>query len=319
MEEAANHLDVPAGASDPGRHVVVVGRSRMNRRYQIVRRGGARSWLVMWTLEGAGAVVHDSVEAPAEVGDLVVLAPQVPQRYRTAGEGWDFLWAHFHARPAWPALLRPFELGRGLHRIHVGRGKERSRITKAFDRAARDARLDGPSLVGRRADPVERSAGTGVERVRASTVGSTDLVLNAIEEVLLVATRAGRADGAPSARGGVAAAWSAIVSDPAAPHTVASLAATAAMSPSHFAHRFRRETGTTPMNAVRDERLAVAAQMLRSTDMAVAQVARAVGYRDPFYFSRLVRTAFGAAPSMLAGSSSGGSDDVQTRCQDKLR
>ena len=319
MERAVNHLDVPAGASDPGHHVVVVGRSRMNRRYQIVRGDGARSWLLIWTIEGAGEVTHDSVDAVARVGDVVVLAPHVAQRYRTVGDRWDFVWAHFHARPAWPALLGPFGLGRGLHRIPVAGPDDRLRVTATFARASNDARPDGSSLVDGPAGRSDPPAGTGVERVQASTAESADLLLNAIEEILLVAVRAGRAAGAPWERDGVAAARRAIVRDPAAPHTVTSLAALAAMSPSHFAHQFRQETGTTPMSAVRDERLAVAVQLLRSTDLPIAQVARAVGYRDPFYFSRLVRRTFGAAPSALAEAGRSEHRGVRTRCQDKLR
>ncbi|WP_227462312.1 helix-turn-helix domain-containing protein [Desertimonas flava] len=305
-------MDDAAGASDPGHHVVVVGRSDMNRRYQIVRRGGARSWLLTWTMNGAGELAHDDVQTVSGPGDLVVLAPDVNQRYRTAGDRWDFLWAHFHAHPAWPPLLRTFELGRGLFRMHIAGLEDRARVTAAFDRASRDARPDAVSLV----EPLTRlddPSADGTERVRAGGPESADLLLNAIEEVVLVAVRAGRTTGERSDADGILAARRAIASDPAAPHTVASLAAVAAMSPSHFAHQFRRRIGTTPMAALRDERLALAVQLLRSTDMSIAQVARAVGYRDPLYFSRVVHRTLGAAPSDLADA------ERRTRCQDKLR
>lgn len=306
-------MDDAAGASDPGDHVVVVGRSHMNRRYQIVRRDGARSWLLTWTIDGAGELTHDGVSTGAGPGDVVVLAPHVAQRYRTVGDRWDFLWAHVHARPAWAPLLQPFAVGRGLFRLHIADHAERSRVTAAFDRASRDARPDAVSLVQPLDELDDPSVDTGAERVRAGGPESADLLLNAIEEMLLVAVRAGRAGGVPAEADGIAAAQRMIASDPAARHTVTSLAAVAAMSPSHFAHQFRRRTGTTPMVALRDERLALAVRLLRATDLPVAQVARAVGYRDPFYFSRLVRRTLGAAPSALAERGS------RTRCQDKLR
>ncbi len=56
------------------------------------------------------------------------------------------------------------------------------------------------------------------------------------------------------------------------------------------------------MEAVRDERLALAVQLLRTTDLSVAHVASAVGYADPFYFNRVFRHHVGVAPSAYAAA-----------------
>ena len=133
-------------------------------------------------------------------------------------------------------------------------------------------------------------------------MGTTDLVLNAVEEVLLVAARSTELGVHEQTGDAIDAAERAIGRDPTARHTVASLAAAAAMSPSHFAHEFTRRTGRPPMQAVRDERIALATTLLRTTSLAVGQVARAAGFDDPFYFSRVFRRQIGVAPSVYAAA-----------------
>jgi AraC-like DNA-binding protein len=40
-----------------------------------------------------------------------------------------------------------------------------------------------------------------------------------------------------------------------------------------------------------------ARELLDTTDQAVAEIARALGYADPFYFSRQFRSVHGVSPS----------------------
>lgn len=308
MDQIAVRLDNPADSSDPGRHVAVVGRSTMNAAYSITRSRGATSWLLTWTLEGAGRLTQNGVTVDAVRHDLVILGPNTRQRYGTLGERWDFDWFHFQPRPAWLVVVRPWRVGEALYRTRISGGADVDRIDRAFARADRDVR---PRRAGRESDGRaldDPPTDTGLQRIHVSPVATTDLLLNAIEEILLVASRNERlraAAGAASAAGSdpadsIGAAEHAILADPAAPHTIASLAAVATMSPSHFAHEFKRRAGRTPMDAVRAERLSLATHLLRSTDLQIAQVAKAVGYRDPFYFSRLFHRHLGVVPSTYA-------------------
>lgn len=88
----------------------------------------------------------------------------------------------------------------------------------------------------------------------------------------------------------------AVLADPAAPHTVASLAATAAMSRSAFAAAFAEGFGRPPMEFVREVRLRRAAELLRTTDLPVDAVGRRVGYGSRSHFSRAFTGSFGASP-----------------------
>jgi AraC family transcriptional regulator of arabinose operon len=74
------------------------------------------------------------------------------------------------------------------------------------------------------------------------------------------------------------------------------LAAFAGLSVSHFACEFRKFVGVPPMRYLLERRLKHAAYLLADVNATVAEVARAVGFRDPLYFSRQFRRRFGLSP-----------------------
>ena len=88
----------------------------------------------------------------------------------------------------------------------------------------------------------------------------------------------------------------AIESSFASPFKLAAAAEVACLSPSYFCARFSRQFGVAPGEYVTRLRLRRAAQLLMNHEMAVFQVATAVGYDDPLYFSRLFRKRFGLSP-----------------------
>ncbi|MEU6880041.1 helix-turn-helix domain-containing protein [Streptomyces sp. NPDC046712] len=62
------------------------------------------------------------------------------------------------------------------------------------------------------------------------------------------------------------------------PHTVASLAARAGMSPRTFARHFQATTGTTPLHWLITQRVAAAQKLLELTDHPLPEVARRAGF-----------------------------------------
>jgi AraC-like DNA-binding protein len=68
------------------------------------------------------------------------------------------------------------------------------------------------------------------------------------------------------------------------------------MSPSRFHAFFRERMGRSPMTYVRSLRIRRAARLLTSTDMSVARVAEAVGFRSQFHFSRVFKKHRGVPP-----------------------
>jgi AraC-like DNA-binding protein len=70
-----------------------------------------------------------------------------------------------------------------------------------------------------------------------------------------------------------------------------------AMSPSHFAHRFRAVARVSPMRYLKQVRLNDARELMIATGARVAETASRVGYESPSHFTRDFRSHFGAAPA----------------------
>jgi AraC-like DNA-binding protein len=92
-------------------------------------------------------------------------------------------------------------------------------------------------------------------------------------------------------------ALAAVHAEPAAPHTVASLAAAAHMSRAAFAERFAAHVGTAPMAYVTRHRMRIATELLRGRGMSPSEVASRVGYGSVAAFSRAYKRTMGVSPS----------------------
>jgi AraC-like DNA-binding protein len=78
---------------------------------------------------------------------------------------------------------------------------------------------------------------------------------------------------------------------------VEQIARRTAMSPSHFAHRFRAIARVSPMRYLRDVRLDTARTRLLANDVRVSEVAIEVGFESPAHFTREFKRRFGVPPS----------------------
>ncbi|MDT0342269.1 AraC family transcriptional regulator [Streptomyces litchfieldiae] len=85
--------------------------------------------------------------------------------------------------------------------------------------------------------------------------------------------------------------------DPAHPWTVRELAAAAGVSRAAFARRFTARVGEPPMTYLAGWRVALAADLLRSTDATVGSIARRVGYSGAFALSVAFKRLRGVSPT----------------------
>ena len=79
---------------------------------------------------------------------------------------------------------------------------------------------------------------------------------------------------------------------------VAFFAAMCHQSEGRFAHAFKECTGTSPKHYLLGLKMDAAAQLLSTTTLSVAEIARAVGIEDENYFSRLFKRFTGKTPRM---------------------
>jgi AraC-like DNA-binding protein len=93
---------------------------------------------------------------------------------------------------------------------------------------------------------------------------------------------------------------------PADPWTIASLANEVGISRSVLAERFRCYLSETPIAYLTRWRLQLGAQMLKSTNSGVAQIAAEVGYESEPSFNRAFKREFGLPPARFRSQSKSG-------------
>lgn len=97
-------------------------------------------------------------------------------------------------------------------------------------------------------------------------------------------------------------------------HSVAALAARAAMSPRSFARRFAAETGTTPVRWLTLQRVLRAQRLLEDTDLPVETIARECGFGGAALLRHHFRQQVGVSPADYRRTFRGGEPgDVVTR------
>ena len=84
------------------------------------------------------------------------------------------------------------------------------------------------------------------------------------------------------------------------PVTVEDVARHVAMSPSHFAHRFRAVARVSPMRYLKQLRLNHARNLLIAEGLRVSEASARAGYESTSHFTRDFRAFFGAAPGEYA-------------------
>jgi AraC-like DNA-binding protein len=78
--------------------------------------------------------------------------------------------------------------------------------------------------------------------------------------------------------------------------TVAELASTAAVSRSVLDQRFREVLGRSPIKYLTEWRMHLADELLATTELSIAAVARRIGYVSEEAFSRAFRRSHGSSP-----------------------
>ncbi len=236
------------------------------------RRDGTDDWLLVATCAGQGQVRgRGGQEWPLARGDLMLIRPSTIHDYGHAGDrlGWRNIWVHFRPRPTWLDWLSWPEVESGISLLATG--EDFAAIEAEFLRIVET--VHGPS------------------RLRV------DAAMNALERVLILADYFNPRFAAYEMDERIHRALVLIGERLSERLDIGELSREVGLSRSQFTALFTRQVQLSPQVYIEKERLNRAAQMLRSSNWSVSQVAAANGFSSPFYFSSRFSREFRSAPS----------------------
>lgn len=235
------------------------------------RPSGTSDWLLVVTLGGEGYVRAAGTVTVLGPGDMLLIRPNTAQEYghlRDDGS-WVNVWSHFRPRPDWIDWLRWPELAPGIMRLAAGDAL--GAIEPELRRMVEIA--------------------NGALRLRLSAA------MNSLERVLILADAINPLQVVARRDTRILRAVDLIGEQLAEPIEIGALARTVGLSRSRFTVLFTAELGLPPQDYIEAERLARAAQMLRSSSWRVSQIALQCGFADPYYFATRFRRRYGTSPS----------------------
>jgi len=235
------------------------------------RPHGTSQFILIACLSGAGTCALGGREWNLQAGNFLFLPPRERHVYRADPlSPWTIFWIHFRGRQA------------ADHLTNLGVSTERpvmavdgvATLAEAFEDTFRhathgfgDAAMTGLSTAFVRL--------MGLAKVHQRTAGTRDR----------------------GAEGRLLKVLALMREDVARPWTLDELSRQASLSPPHFTALCRRQTGMPPLSLLIRLRLQRAMDLLQRGNHNVAEAARAVGYEDAFYFSRLFKKHIGVTPS----------------------
>ena len=248
-------------------YVTEMGYFEAGPRY-FTRRDGKEPALLFFTVSGRGELSWKGQTCTLEPGTAAVIRCDSYHEYRTLpGEPWRFHWAHLdgaglsgYSAPLWERLTPvPVADPEALRRCFA-------------DLEALDLRADILSLA------------------EASQCLSNMLLL-------LLRSLAGETHGAPLRRGEVARVAEHILQHLEEPLNTDDFARVANLSRYHLIHLFKEQMGVPPYRYLQQCRVNRAQELLRTTDLTVAEIAARVGLPDPMNFIRHFRAITGTTPA----------------------
>lgn len=237
------------------------------------RPRGSGDWLLIHTLGGAGIITCGDTPRLLGPGGAVLFSPGVAQDYRTDENTgrWRLLWAHFNPRPNWRAWIRWPEVARGVGWLTLPAGEIRDGFAAAMQRA--------------------------ITRRHGAHADTAEFAMNALEEALLWAQRAGAGSARLRLDERVRKAMDYLAARPDKPFRLEALAKHCGLSESRLSHLFRAQTGETPQVYSEELRLRLAQQLLVHSGLRVNEVAAETGFADAFYFAKRFRKFSKCSPS----------------------
>ena len=244
--------------------------------HHIERNLGCDQYILLCCTEGRGTVEVEDVRFELRASDAICIPRLKRHRYYADdGDPWSLLWVHFKGENA---SCFPIDEARVVH----------------MDSTAADRRIAYLfALIFR---VLERNY----------TQGNFIYLSQALSLILSEIYYREKPDESPARRRIVTRAVRFMAEHINGTLKAETLCRMLGVSSSHLNAIFRKETGRAPMEFFQRLKMREASRLLEDTDMRVSEVAAALGYDDPYYFSRVFRKCVGTSPRAYRASHDGG-------------
>jgi AraC-like DNA-binding protein len=261
---------------------------------------------IHYNLSGRGHVfVGDALAIPIFPHTLVIAPPHQPFRIEAAGDPGAASCLKVVERP-W----QPDDTAATVQRYRAGEAEPEVVLICGFFRAFYGTSID---LFGtlhapiveqfETADTLDSKLRSALAELRAGQIGMEAMTTALLKQVLVTLIRRSLSSAdlwlerfSMLSDPNIARAFTSMLTEPGAPHSVLTLSQTAGLSRSAFMARFAAAFGCSPMAALRQLRMHRAANMLSANLLSIKQIAHAVGYTSPSSFFRAFRQSYGKDP-----------------------
>jgi AraC family transcriptional regulator, arabinose operon regulatory protein len=248
---------------------ILAGYAKETLGYHIHRERGTPNWLIVYTLSGAGKVVHRDGDTIVFPESLSIWHPNSLHDYSVSTQShesshqWEQLWVHVTPNPSYEVLLNQITARRPFSVVEVPNARHAEALMRQVTSCPRT------SLGELKA----------VNLLEAFLIDYVDFIGETVGE------------------GVVDLARRFILAHLHQPFGIPELAKAVGLSPSRLTTICRVETGLAPRQLIERERLILARQLLRMTSQPIQSIAFDLGYANAFYFTQRFKKETGLNPT----------------------
>lgn len=235
-----------------------------------MRRDHHEDHLLILCTDGRGEFRTGHRQGLLQAGEALVLPKAVAHEYAADSEApWSILWMHFAGDAAEAAVAMLGDPDDAIHFQYANPGivieDFRRLLALRHEPLIMPALLQGASLC----QQILTTLALDISKPRNKS-HKQELDIQAVEQVMREH-------------------WDSRLS-------LEQMAETARLSKFHFASKFKRVTGQTPVQRFTQIKMQKACELLDQDDQSVNAIAEQLGYEDPQYFSRVFKKTIGYSP-----------------------
>ncbi len=247
-----------------------------------LEREGYYTYLLLYTARGSGHIEYSGKSFSVKEGDLLFIDCNRPQKYIPEVCDWEFYFIHVNG-PALSEFMNDFYAFTGESVLHNFKPEifinEISSIHQILDK--------NPTLT------LHPSKVTSAEKFSEQVFCQLSthiysLLLDVWEQLSSLSMTI------PS---NILQAQAYIRNNFTRKITLEEIAASVYLSPYHLAHQFKKYTGITVGEAIAEERIHKATELLASTDKKIFDIAIECGFSDSQMLKKLIKKNLGVTPS----------------------